>query len=183
MPVGANYYRMKAKHRKWVRAAAEYLSDQFMEDLDNLAAGELWADTYMADFFPVQFRSRYDLAFAKRIWDTLIVVEWKIRDRRWWPLSSVAEELVMRAVLQTAEALAEAAEEPFDTDEYSEEISEDFDVEILFNLSLDGIEHDTLISAAMGFDLRFESWFSPDPNRLVCMEKRLRDDRNIDTSG
>lgn len=171
VPVGANHYRLKFKHKKWITTAAAFLSDQFMDDLDTLSRGGEWSDTHMSAILPVQFASRYDLAFAKRMWDTLIVVEWKIRDRRWWSLSSLAEELIMRAILETAVAIAELEGEAFDPHDYAEEIFEDCDFEILFNLSLDGIEHDRDMMTHMGFDLRFESWFKPYEHRLVCREK------------
>lgn len=47
------------------------------------------------------------MSFAQQFLDVMILVAWKIRDKGWWMLNSVAEELAMRAILEGAEVQAE----------------------------------------------------------------------------
>jgi hypothetical protein len=155
-------FRMSAKSKRLIRDAADVLVDQFHEDLEALARGDGFKDTWMAIALPERYLHRYDLHFAKLFLDTMIVVRWKIRDKSWWRLNSVAEELAMWVVLQKAEFLAETSDDVFEPRDLVDDLFEDFDFHWLFEPHVDGIEDDAELTREHRIEnLRFIDWFKP----------------------
>lgn len=114
----------------------------------------------MYQYLPYQHH--YDLSFAQQFLDAMILVAWKIRDKAWWMLNSVAEGLAVRAILGHAEVQAELEGKRFASEDLFDYIFGDTDIEFLFLPSFDGIEDDEYLVQRMGIvNLRFADWFKP----------------------
>jgi hypothetical protein len=162
LPIGVYKFRLMSSVRKWLNGAAEVLIDHFREDLDRVKAGEDWGETWMSDYLPSLYQRHYNLAFCKRFYDTMIVVAWKLKDKQWHRLDSVAEEMAMWAVLQFAAVLAENDGEHFDPRELIDDVFEDIDFQLLFHGSLDGFQEDPDMQSRLGFaNLKVTEWFEP----------------------
>ncbi|MCL6613814.1 MAG: hypothetical protein K6U03_04215 [Firmicutes bacterium] len=153
---------IKPCYKKLLDSACDILIDTFHEDLDILMDGKDWDETWMSQFLPKKFRIQYDLCFAKRFLDTLLVVIWKLNDDDCWTLNSVAEEMAMAAIIKQAESLAEQKDIGFDSNYLYDGLFEDVDFELLFEPEMDGIEDDKVINRIMRYaNLCFEDWFKP----------------------
>lgn len=162
MPVGVCGYAMSSQQQKWIRGASEVLIDLFRTDVLNLKEGESLDETSMYQYLPERYQHRYDLSFAQQFLDVMILVAWKIRDKGWWMLNSVAEELAMRAILHQAEVQAELEGKSFASEDLVDYIFEDTDIEFLFLPKFDGIEDDEYLVRHMGIaNLHFGDWFNP----------------------
>lgn len=155
-------YSLTRAQDKLIKAAAETLVDMFRDDMQGLIEGGSHEHAYMAGFLPRRYNHRYTLEFFKLFFDAVLVVAWKIHDRRRWQLNSVAEELAMRAFLQQADVLAELQGKQFDSEDLYDVIFPDADFEFLFNEAFDGIEDGRADFGQMGIEnLRFDDWFKP----------------------
>lgn len=162
MPVGACFNAISPQRGKRIRDASELLVDLFSDDVRDLINGCPFDETWMYEQLPGRYQHHYDLDFAQQFLDVMIILNWKIHDRRWWMLNSVAEELAMRAVLNVAKAQADLEGKEFDSSDLVDCIFEDTDVEFLFQQEFDGIEDDEhLIKQFRLVNLRFADWFKP----------------------
>lgn len=162
MPVGDYPYRISRQKMKWIRDAAEVLVGLFCDDVRSLIEGHPFEETFMYNHLPERYRHHYDLTFAQQFLDVMIVVAWKVRDRTWWRLNSVAEELAMRAILSQAEVQANSEGKKFSSYDLTDAVFEDSDIEFLFDQHLDGIEDDEFFVKRLGLaNLSFADWFKP----------------------
>ena len=77
-------------------------------------------------------------------------------------LSCTAEELALHVLIEEAgEGLKAKGTEPDFSEFEDRAFQDDLDIEILYNLALDGIE-DTPVGDSMGYgNLQFDQWFEP----------------------
>lgn len=162
MPVGVDVGSVKPRQWRWIKAAADVLVDLYHQDLQALMDGESWDDTHFSGDLPRRFNRHYDLRFAKQFLDVVMAVAWKIHDKGYWLLNSVAEELAMRAILNMAVVQAELEGGKFDPNDVFDAVFEDADFEWLLGSRWDGAEDDEEMAARLGVaNLRFGEWFKP----------------------
>lgn len=162
MTVGAGTYAISRQKEKWIQNASEVVVDLFSADVQSLAEQHPFQETFMYEQLPRRYQHHYNLSFAQQFLDAAIVVAWKVQDKRRWRLNSVAEELVMRAILSQAEVQANLEGKTFDSGDLVDEIFEDTDIEFLFQWEFDGIEDDERYIKQLGLaNLRFADWFKP----------------------
>lgn len=160
--VGACSYRLTRDQRRWIRTAADMVTDLAVEDLASLVDGAAWDNLWLFEQLPERFSRRFDSTFAKQFVDMLIVVAWKVKDRRWWCPASVAEEIAMWTILEMAVVVADMEGEEFEHGELDDEIFEDLDFRLLYDMKFDGVEDEDPDTEHMGYGhLRFEEWFAP----------------------
>ena len=142
------------------RAAAQ-LIDDFLEDLESLAAGEHFRDTAMSDCLPRGASLKYDATFARRFAAAAIVLGYKLVQAGFTGPSSTAEELVLHAVIARARDELGPLGEDDPYADFVEVTFQDTDVLLLFDPAMDGVEKSD-VAARMGFaNLKFEEWFEP----------------------
>lgn len=170
MPVGALPFKWRKSHAPWIEAAAKTLVSTFADDLTSLGTGEPWENTMMSIHLPQRYAHRYDLGFAKRVFDTAVVVQFKLGHDEWWTLDTTAEEIVMYALLRRAQDLAREAGRSFTEGAvrtYMDSLYGDTDFEMLFDPRFDGAEDDTDLIERLGIDhLPWGTWFEPFPGHF-----------------
>ena len=143
-------------HGKALYAALCDLVDEFLDDLgddENFCISEL----------PEKYRLRYNGAFRRRCLVSLVTVGYKLAlPEQLDPLPScTAEELALHILIEQAknQLRAEAIEPDFSL--FVSLAFQDLDFEVLYDMSIDGIE-DTTVGAEMAYgNLRFNEWFEP----------------------
>jgi len=144
------------------------LLDEVFDALEHVGNGtSLEATAALAGCLPPQFQRHYDGFFLRRF----LICAARVADRlAAWDEEPIpactAECLALRAIVDRAKAVLQmgAEEQGDEADDDFEEFEEaafpDMDVELLFDLSLDGIE-DTEVAEYMGMALRPSEWFEP----------------------
>ena len=143
-------------HGRALYAALCDLVDEFLDDLgddENFCISEL----------PEKYRLRYDGLFRRRFLVTLLTVGYKLAlPEPLAPLPScTAEALALHILIEQArnQLHAEAIEPDFSL--FESLAFQDLDFEVLYDMSIDGIE-DTQVGASMGYgNLQFNEWFEP----------------------
>ncbi len=141
-------------HREALHNALCLLVDDFLNDPD-----------YEAPLFvsalPPKYLHRYNGGFRRMFFVSLLTVGYKLAlPEPPVPLfSCTAEELGMRALIEEAmHALKTQGIEP-DFSEFEDQAFQDMDIEILYDMALDGIE-ETPVGVSMDH-LKFDLWFEP----------------------
>jgi hypothetical protein len=142
--------------------------DQLFDDIENLRAtprGESHdiESTWALSALPPRFADRYTALFAQEFLVAFVDLTTRLSSE-WSPLACVAQELGLRLLLDQVEVVAESADVELEAGwrEHLEELLfEDVDHEMLYDLSLDGIEDDPSIQPPGMAPMRFEDWFTP----------------------
>jgi len=141
-------------HREALHDALSLLVDDFLNDPDN-------DDPLLVSALPPKYLHRYHGGFRRMFFVSFLTVGYKLALSE--PpvplLSCTAEELSLRALIEEAiDVLKTQGVEP-DFSEFEEEAFQDLDVDILYDMALDGVE-DTPVGVSMDH-LKFELWFEP----------------------
>jgi hypothetical protein len=132
---------------------------------------------------PEKYRLRYDGLFRRRFLVTLLTVGYKLALQE--PLaplpSCTAEELALHILIEQAksELQADAIEPDFSL--FESLAFQDLDYEVLYDMSVDGIE-DTTVGAEMAYgNLRFNEWFEPFLNATMPIHPYAAEDAPAST--
>jgi hypothetical protein len=153
---------LPADHVRALMNACDLLVDQCYDDLQYLDLDDWdFSDCAMEQHLPSKYLPFYTPLFARQFTVCVIVVAWKIAQLLPVPLSCVAEELAMNAVIETATWLLEEDGKSPDFSALEDDIYEDMDFRVLFNPAQDGIEN-SQVGARLGMgSLFFRDWFRP----------------------
>ncbi len=152
---------------KLLQRGMDIYLDLLLDDLCSVLSGEALKDTMvLGDVLPSQFTSWYTPLFLKQFVVCGIHLVAKIDNWEGDPLAAcTAEELAFRGLIEWVPTLSEpdiTSDTIEHLQDFREEVMPDFDVDMLFNLALDGIEDDEVIGTRLGLDsLRPENWFQP----------------------
>src|SRR5205085_10795395 len=119
--------------RRALRAGWGWLIECGFDDVGHLAELD-WpvADCYLAGHLTARYLPRYTPLLVKQFFVCILTVAWKLAQPERHPLTCVAEELALRAIIvEAAAALAEEGEE-VDFSAFEDDAYEDTDFEYLF---------------------------------------------------
>ena len=142
--------------------------DQLFDDIEDLRTGPRGEshdieNTWVLSALPPRFADQYTPVFAQRFLVAFVDLTTRLSSK-WSPLACVAQELGLRLLLDQVEVVAESADVELESGwrEHLEELLfEDLDHELLYDMSLDGIEDDPSIQPPGMAPMRFEDWFTP----------------------
>lgn len=152
---------------KLLRRGMNIYLDLLLDDLCTVLSGEALKDTLvLGDVLPSQFTSWYTPIFLKQFVVCGVHLIAKIDASEDGLLAAcTAEELVFRGLIEWIPTLGEptiTSDTIEHLQDFREEVMQDFDVDMLFNFALDGIEDDEVMGSRLGLDsLRPENWFQP----------------------
>ncbi len=151
---------------KLLRRGMDMYLDLLLDDLGTVLNNEPLKDTLVfREVLPPQFTSWYTPLFLKQFVVCAVHLAAKIDAWDGAVVACAAEELAFRGLIEWIPTLCEADIIPGTIEhlgDFREEAVDDFDVDMLFDLTLDGIEHDETLNAQLGLDsLRPENWFRP----------------------
>ncbi len=164
MPIGAEHYPrslVSPIQQSALDEALVDLVDDFADDLAGLEQGQPFAELVMADYLPEAFRSRYDRAFARRFFVTLLVVAWKLKSPDAHRLANLAEQLAFRAIVDRAEANLEEWGEDAPLTDLIPVACETPEFMTLFLPTLQGVKPSEAKRRFYGTPLDFPKWFEP----------------------
>ena len=149
----------------------DILLDELFMDLATLTeeesnAAECGGPMMQLDSLPSQFSLRYDERFARHLVVTAVTLTGRMTQPGFQHLNCVAEELLLRLLLQTAEVTLDLyglMDEGIATawECFSNGVYEDMDHEWLYDPSVDGIDQDPA-AAHMGIaPMGLKDWFTP----------------------
>jgi hypothetical protein len=164
MPIGATHYSQQVlppSHADALDAAVDVLVDEWFDDVARVLRGAAFAETSMASYLPPKHLPRYTSLFAKQFLTCLLVVAWKLRSPARHRLACVGEELALRALIEAAHGLLELQGEAPDFGAFEDCAFEDFDIDLLFDPAVDGVEAGELAQRLALANLSFEDWFKP----------------------
>ncbi|MFB7406178.1 hypothetical protein ACFCZ2_03250 [Streptomyces sp. NPDC056202] len=158
--------------------AAEVLIDELYDDVQTLAdeetnvaecRGELW---HLAEL-PPRYGLAYDELFARRFLVTAIALTTRFTDGSFHALGCLAEELVLKLLLQQAHStldlyglLGDDVAEALGR--FADEVYEDTDFEWLYDDARDDVDEDPALAGAGITPTAIGTWFTPfDDDRYV----------------
>ena len=120
------------------------------------------------DRLPPRFAARYTQLFTRRLIMAAGQVQMALT-REWVPSACVAEELVLRLVIEYAAGFEDIVDLDADSFEgFAALAFDDIDNELLYDPALDGIEDDDAWMRERGVaDMRVSAWFTAFPGRPV----------------
>jgi len=143
-------------HRKALYTSLCLLVDDFLNDPDD-------DRPLLVTGLPSRYLPRYNGAFRRKFLVVLLTVGYKLAlpDPPVPLFSCTVEELALHVLIEEArEGLKAKGTEP-DFSEFEDRVFQDVDIEILYNMALDGIE-DTTAGDRMSYaNLQFDQWFEP----------------------
>lgn len=147
--------------REHVAAAFDVVLAAFTDDIERLAAGSTFSDTFMVTQLPAAFRDRYDARFAAQFLVATARVQMRLAEGSGYPAESVAEELAIHAVLRIAADLAaetddRAAER---VEAFMHGVLPDLDFLLLYETDPSLTREQAVTIGAT--HLWFEDWFRP----------------------
>jgi hypothetical protein len=157
-----NPHLLDRKHRELIAEAANMLSIEWLDDFCQArrsADDHISQDASMREALPPKHWGRYTSFFAARLIQSLHVVTHVLGDpeAREPYFSNTAEELAFAALIARAEMLDEDA----DFGMFHELMTEDVDIELLWDMSLDGVEGASPPDIRRPVNLEFNRWFLP----------------------
>jgi hypothetical protein len=185
MTIGQAYSEaLTPREQKALLHACDWLIDHAFEEYKDIKEPKDVLDSTLGSYLPTRYASRYTPLFYKQFAVCVTTVAWKLAQPTHIPLSSLAEELAARAIIEQARVLLEVeadlnedtkeredeeeTEEPFDA--FIDLYFEDTDFEFLFEARHDGID-ETAVGAMLGMSsLAFADWFVPfsdEPSRIA----------------
>ncbi|HDH26385.1 MAG TPA: hypothetical protein ENH00_09360 [Actinobacteria bacterium] len=148
-------------HCQALKAACDILIDEFPEDVGRLLHGGDFVETWMSNYLPPQFTTKYTPLLAKKMLVCVVTVAWKLVQPGSWPLACVGEQLALHALIERAEIAMELDGEQADFADFRELAFPDSDILMLFEPSFDGIE-DSDVGDYLGLgNLAPKHWFDP----------------------
>jgi hypothetical protein len=175
MQIGQMYADMLTPgEQKALQASCDILIDSVFDEFEGVDGPKEIAMTTVGGYLPRRYLSKYGPLFFKQFAVCLITVAWKLAQPQQMPLSSLAEELAARTIIEHAKVVMELdgveedREEAFET--FEDVYFEDTDFEFLFDDEYDGID-ETQLAQTMGLpSLAFDDWFKPfsdEPSRTA----------------
>ena len=144
-------------HREALHDALCLLVDDFLNDPDDEAPLLITA-------LPSKYLPRYSAAFRRKFLVALLTVGYKLAlpDPPVPLLSCTAEELALHVLIEEASEGVMAQGTDPDFAEFEDQgLQDDLDIDVLYNMALDGIE-DTPVGDRMGYgNLQFDHWIEP----------------------
>jgi len=144
-------------HREALHDALDLLVDDFLEDPD-------YDRPLFITALPSKYLLQYDGGFRRKFLVTLLTVGYKLaQPEPPVPLfSCTAEELGLNVLIEEArEGLKTQGIEPEFSEFEDQAFQDDMDINILYDMALDGVE-DTPVGDSMGYgNLQFNLWFEP----------------------
>lgn len=144
-------------------SGASVLIDELFRDFISISNGEAIEDHMaLADCLPQQFRQHYNALFVKKFITCVIRVADRLASWEDGEIpASTAECMALRSIIENAEVWLEIKDGRHTAKDFSifEDIAfPDFDIELLFDPALDGIEN-TRAAKHMGMALIPSEWF------------------------
>ncbi|MFC1417753.1 hypothetical protein [Streptacidiphilus cavernicola] len=149
----------------------EIFLDELFMDLavlteENSNAAQCDGPMMQLDSLPSQFALRYDERFARHLVVTAVTLTGRMTQSGFENLNCVAEELLLRLLLQTAEVTLELyglMDQDVATawEYFAEGVYEDMDHEWLYDPSMDGIEQDPAAAHLGIAPMGLKDWFTP----------------------
>jgi hypothetical protein len=171
---------LTAEEQEALAGGIDVLIDELFEDLRQREHEGEWdlANSPFGECLPLRYLPRYTPLFLKKFLVCVITVAWKLAQPEPLCLSSVAEELAARAIINAARVQIELAEEQGESElealdaftDFIEACFEDTDFEFLFQDEYDGIDQSAVGQIAGISSLSFEDWFKPfseEPERIA----------------
>ncbi|MFE6066398.1 hypothetical protein [Streptomyces sp. NPDC056525] len=158
--------------------AAEVLIDELYDDIQTLAdeetnVAECRAELWHLTELPPRYGLAYDELFARRFLVTAIALTTRFTDGSFRELGCLAEELVLKLLLQQAHStldlyglLGDDVAEALGR--FAGEVYEDMDFEWLYDDARDGVDEDPALAGMGVTPLAIGTWFTPfDDDRYV----------------
>jgi len=169
MSIGQAYADiLTPREQQALAEACDWFIDHAFDECARIEKPQDVLDSVVGRYLPTRYVYRYTPLFFKKFAVCIITVAWKLAQSEHLPLSSLAEELAARAIIQEAKGRLEDRKNAFDTciDRYFE----DTDVAFLFDDRYDGLD-ETEVAKMLGLSsLVFADWFLPfsdAPSRVV----------------
>jgi hypothetical protein len=154
-----------------VTLAAIYIVDECIADMQTIGSAEMdsegdldpeiYADTFVWEYFPPRFRASYDPQFFAKVLVCAVKVGHDLANPTSGRPACIAEELIVNAICQYAYALMDDAGVDHDVS-LEDLILDDTDFELLFSKDMDGVEDDPAMQRSLGMWLPpVEGWFTP----------------------
>jgi hypothetical protein len=141
-------------HASALHSAIRDVIDEFCEDVATLLSAPADIEgTSMIQYLPRCYQGRYTPQFAKQFLMATATVAWKLAQPQWRPLSCIAEELALNAIVRKAAVLLRDQGTKADFALFEDSAFEDLDFDVMFDPAWDGYAEET--------SLAFEHWFSP----------------------
>lgn len=166
MPIGvskAKEYDLTKDHWQALLNGINWTVEHLIEDIatfrhdDHIDIEHTW----IVQSLPELYRPLYTLVFLKQFLACVLTVAWKLCAPRRYRLASVAEELALHIIIESAKADLDIAGIQADFGSLYDLAYEDNDFLMLFDRKFDGVE-DTDIGKQAGIvNLRFRDWFKP----------------------
>lgn len=165
MSIGQAYIDVLTPHEQQaLQAACDRVIDECFEDLQMIHTSDDITHTIFDFYLPKRYAHRYTPLFLKQFTVCIITVAWKLAQPEPCSLSSIAEELAARTLIEQAREVLEEEEGQRDEQAFVEFINtffEDTDFEFLFEDAYDGID-ETEVGKHLGMvSLAFKDWFVP----------------------
>ncbi|GAA3128952.1 hypothetical protein JOF29_007339 [Kribbella aluminosa] len=154
-----------------VTLAAIHIVDECIADIQTIGAAEMdpdgapdpeiYADTFVWNYFPPRFRPSYDQQFFAKILVSAVKVSHDLANPKSDRPACIAEEIIVNAICKYAYTLMDEA--GLDHDVSLEDlILDDTNFELLFSDDMDGVEDDPAMQRSLGMWLPpVEGWFTP----------------------
>jgi hypothetical protein len=166
MSIGQAYPNsLTPQEQQALQASCDILIDSIFDEVNSVESPEDIAETTIGDYLPERYLYKYTPLFLRKFAVCIITVAWKLAQPQHIPLSSLAEELAARTILERAKVVLEMEGSQFNSDEafeaFIDDYFEDTDFEYLFDNYYDGID-ETKLAQIMGISpLHFNDWFKP----------------------
>ena len=144
-------------HREALHNALDLLVDDFLNDPD-------YDEPLLITALPSKYLLQYDGGFRRKFLVTLLTVGYKLaQPEPPVPLfSCTAEELALHVLIEEArEGLKTQGIEPEFSEFEDRAFQDDMDIEILYDMALDGIEDSPVGDSMRYANLQFDQWFEP----------------------
>ena len=160
--------------RQALQDSCNLLIDNAFDDLATLESPQDVVHTLLVRHLPQRYTYKYTPLFFRQFTVCLITVTWKLAQAVHMPLSSLAEEVAVWAIIEEAKRVLEEKsgedEAENNLDDFIDAYFEDTDFLYLFENAHDGIE-ETQVGQVMGISsLAFDQWFVPfsdEPSRIA----------------
>ncbi len=169
MSIGQAYADiLTPREQQSIAEACDWLIDHAFDERERIEKPQDVLDSVVGEYLPTRYVYRYTPLFFKKFAVCIITVAWKLAQSEHMPLSSLAEELATRAIIQEAKGRLEDRKNAFDT--FIDRYFEDTDVAFLFDDRYDGLA-ETEVAQLVGLSsLAFADRFLPfsdAPSRVV----------------
>jgi hypothetical protein len=169
MSIGQAYADiLTPREQQALAEACDWLIDHAFDERERIEKPQDVLDSVVGEYLPTRHVYRYTPLFYKKFAVCSITVAWKLAQSEHMLLSSLAEELAVRAIIQEAKGRLEDRKNAFDTciDRYFE----DADGAFLFDDRYDGLD-ETEVAQMLGLSsFAIADWFLPfsdAPSRVV----------------